>query len=153
MTRVAAIARPRSGPDQLEDLLRRLLMAVDTPPLTPEVPAVEKLLQRLVAETQSRPSPVVNPPESVGLEKMLRSFLSGQQQTRPPPRQRPIRRDWNGVVCFSCWKSGHAATRCPTLDESFPFMMSGWRAEKTPGGFIMIPPWVGTDRRRTENGD
>ena len=66
-TRVAAVTRPRSGPDQLE-----------------------KLLQCLVAETQSRPSPVVSPPESVRLEKMLRSFLSGQQQTRPPPRQRPI---------------------------------------------------------------
>ena len=24
-------------------------------------------------------------------------------------------------------------TRCPVLDESFPFMLPGWRAEKTPG--------------------
>ena len=95
--------------------------------------AVEKLLQCLVAETQSHPSPAVSPPEWVGLEKMLRSFLSGQQQTRPPHRQRPIRRDSNGNVCFSCGKSGHAATRCPTLDESFLFMMLGWRAEKTLG--------------------
>ena len=98
-------------------------MAVDTPAPIPEVPAVEKLLQRLVAETQSRPSPVVSPPELVGLEKMLRSFLSGHQPTRPPPRQRSIRWDWNGVVCFTCGKAGHAATRCPTLDESFPFML------------------------------
>ena len=82
-TRVVAVTRPRSVPDQIEDLLRRLLMAVDTPAPIPEVPAV-KLLQRLAAETQSRPSPVVSPPESVGLEKMLRSF-SGQMQTRPPP--------------------------------------------------------------------
>ena len=133
-TQVAAVTRLRSGPDQLEDLLRQLLMAVDTPAPIPEVPAVEKLLQRLVAETQSRPSPVVSPPESVGLEKMLLSFLSGQQQTRPPPRQRPIRRDWNGVVCFLCGKSGHAATRCPTLDESFPFMLPGWWVEKLRGG-------------------
>ena len=86
-TRVAAVTRPRSGPDQLEDLLRRLLMAVDTPAPIPLVPAVEKLLQCLVAETQSCPSLVVNPPESVELEKMLRSFLSEQQQRRPPPRQ------------------------------------------------------------------
>ena len=120
-TPVAVVTRPRSGPDQLEDLLRRLLMAVDTPAPISEVPAVEKLLQRLMAETQSHPPPVVSPPESVGLEKMLRSFLSGQQQTWPPSRQRPIRRDWNGVVCLSCGKSGHAATWCPTLDESFPF--------------------------------
>ena len=101
-TRVAAVTRPRSGLDQLEDLLRRLLMAVDPPAPILEVPPVEKLLQWLVTESQSRPSPVVSPPASAGLEQMLRSFLSGQQPMRPPPRQRPIRRDWNGVVCFSC---------------------------------------------------
>ena len=38
------------------------------------------------------------------------------------------------MVCFSCGKSGHAATHCPNLNESFPFMQPGWRAEKTPGG-------------------
>ena len=39
----------------------------------PEVPMVEKLLQRLVAETQSRqPTPMV-PPEPVGFENLLRS--------------------------------------------------------------------------------
>ena len=84
-TRVAAITRSRSGPDQLEDLLRRLLMVVDSPPPISEVPPMEKLLHRLVGETQCRPSPVVNPPALMGLEQMLRSFLSGQQPTRPSP--------------------------------------------------------------------
>ena len=102
-------------------------MAVATPApvpaLVPEAPAVEKLLQRLVAETQSHPSPVVSPPESMGL------------------------------VCFSCGKSGHAATRCPALDESFSFMLPGWRAEKTPGFFVMISPRVATERLHMENGD
>ena len=42
-TRVAAVTQPRSDPDQLEDLLRQLLMAVDTPAPIPEVPPVEKL--------------------------------------------------------------------------------------------------------------
>ena len=45
---------------QLEDLLRRLLLAVDPPAPIPEVSPVEKLLQRLVTETQNRPSPVVS---------------------------------------------------------------------------------------------
>ena len=149
-TQVAVITRQKSGPDQLEDLLRRILTAVNTPAPIPEVPAVQKLLQRLVGETQSHPPPAVCPPEPAGLEQMLRSFLSGQQQRqRQPPRQRPVRRDWNGVVCFSCGKSDHAATRCPNLDESFPFMQQGWRAER----FIMIPPRVVIDRRRAENGD
>ena len=37
-TQVAAVTWPRSGSDQLEDLLRRLLLAVDPPAPIPEVP-------------------------------------------------------------------------------------------------------------------
>ena len=85
---MAAVTGQKSGLDQLEDLLRRLLTAVDTPAPAPEVPAVEKLLQRLVGETQSHPPPVVSPPVPTELEQMLRSFLAGQRQRqRPLPRQ------------------------------------------------------------------
>ena len=78
------------------------------------------------------------------LEQMLRSFLDGQRRRqRPSPRQQPSRRDWTDVMCFSCGKSGHAATRCP-------FLQPGWQAEKAPGGFIMTPPQVtmGRGKRR-----
>ena len=129
-----AVTKPKSTPDQVEDLLRRLLAGMAS---VPEVLMVDKLLQHLVAETQSRqPVPVV-PPEPVGLENLLRSYLSGQQTSGQQPRQRPVRRDWNDIVCFSCGKVGHSATRCPALDESFPFMLPGWMA----------------DRRRAGNGD
>ena len=152
---VAAVTKPKSTPDQVEDLLRRLLAVMASPaPVpapVPEVPMVEKLLQRLVAETQIRqPVPVI-PPEPVGLENLLRSYLSGQQTSGQQPRQRPIRRDWNGIVCFSCGKAGHSVTRCPVLDESFPFMLPGWRADTTPGEFIIISPCVSAERRRAEN--
>ena len=60
--RVAAVTGQRSGTTQLEDLLRRFLIFVEPPALSPEVPAVEKLLQRLVTETQSRPPPVMSAP-------------------------------------------------------------------------------------------
>ena len=30
---------------------------------------------------------------------------------------------------------GHAATRCPDFNNSFPFLQQGWQKEKTPGGF------------------
>ena len=126
--RVAAVTRPNPGPDQLEDMLTRLLAGMaapaPVPALVPEVPAVEKLLTE--SSSAGRES------EPVGLEKLFRSYLSGQQPARSSTRQRPIR-DWNGVVCFSCGKSGQAATRCPALDESFPFILPGWRAESTPG--------------------
>ena len=72
---------------------------------------MEKLLQRLVADTQSRQSVAVSPPEPVGLRNLVRSYLSGQQTSGPQIRQRPIRRDRNGLGCFSCVKSGYAATQ------------------------------------------
>ena len=99
--RVAAVTKPKSPPDQLEDLLRPLLanMAapVPVPAPVPEVPTVEKLLQRLVEEKQSRHPAAVSPPEPVGLGNLFKSYLSGQQTSGPQTRQRPIRRDWNGV--------------------------------------------------------
>ena len=102
--RAAAVTKPKSTPDQVEDLLRRMLAGmaapVQVPALVPEVPTVEKLLQRLVAETQSRQPAPVSPPEPVGLGNLLRLYLSGQQTSGPQTRQRPIRRDWNGIVCF-----------------------------------------------------
>ena len=90
--RVAADTRPKPGPDQLEDILKRLLAGmgapVSVPAPVPEMPAVETLLQRLVAETQSRPPPVESPPEPVGLEKLFTSYLSGQQApTLAAPRR------------------------------------------------------------------
>ena len=59
------------------------------------------------------------------------------------------------MVCFSCGKSGHAATRFPNLNESFPFMQPGRWAEKTPGGgggggVHYDPTQVSQDRRRAE---
>ena len=56
------------------------------------------------------------------------------------------------MVCFSCGKSGHGANHCPILDDSFPFMLPGWRAEMTPAGFLMISPRMAADHRRAENG-
>ena len=101
----------------------------------PEVPMVEKL-----AETQiHQPAPMVTP-EPAGVETLLRSLLSGQRTMGQQPRQGSFRRDWIAIVCYSCGKAGHSVTHCPVLDESFPFMLPGWRTEKTPGGYIMISP-------------
>ena len=77
--RVAAVTKPKSTPDQVEDLFRRLLAGV-TPPApvqapTPEVPVVEKLLKHLVAETQIRQPASVVASESAGLESLLRSLI------------------------------------------------------------------------------
>ena len=54
-TRVAVVTGQRSGQNQLEDLLRRVISTAELPAPKPEVPDAAKLLQQLVRETQSRP--------------------------------------------------------------------------------------------------
>ena len=55
--------------------------------------------------------------EPGGLEKLLRLVLSGQQTLGQQARQRPARRSWNDLVCFSCGKAGHGANRCPWMNR------------------------------------
>ena len=51
------------------------------------------------------------------------------------------------------WSSELAATRRPTLNEAFPFMSPGWKAERAGCGYAMISPRVAAEHRRAENGD
>ena len=147
VNKVAAVTGLRSDQNQLQDLLRWIVSAVPAP--TPEISDIEKLLLQLARVPPDWPAPVVDTPVPPTLEQMLRSVLDGQrrrqrqpQRQRQPPKQRPVRRDWSDVMCFSCGKMGHAATRCPDNNDSLPFLQPGWQKEKMPGGFIMIPPRV-----------
>ena len=38
--------------------------------------------------------------------------------------------DWTTLVCFSCGRSGHGMTRCPQMDETFPFLARDDRSRK-----------------------
>ena len=106
---VAAVTIPPAAPDPLETLFRRLLPTPVVPALPPKpVPTeLERLLQRLLVEAQA-PNPV--PPVKNGI-------------TDSPDE--PIDRDWAAVVCLSCGKAGHGVSRCPKLNETFPFMLPG----------------------------
>ena len=100
--RVAAVATPQSTPDQVEVFFRRLLAstaATPAPTQKPGPPAVDQLLECLMAETQARqPAPATG---SVGLETLLQNLLSGSLAPVWQSRTGPIPRDWNMVVCFS----------------------------------------------------
>ena len=60
-TRVAAVTQPKSGLDQLEDLLRALIVSCGSPGSHTGSAPCREVVQRLVTETQSSPSPVVSP--------------------------------------------------------------------------------------------
>ena len=155
--RVVTVNKPNSSVDQMEELLKRLLAvltpAVPTPAKAPETSPMDKLDQLLLSETGKRkPAPPV-PAEPAGWETMLRTYFAEQQPSLQQPRYRPARRRWPEMKSFSCGKTGHGANRCPTLDVTFPFILPGWKAEKTQTGFLMISPKMATDRRRAENDD
>ena len=108
VVKVAAVTGLRSDQNQLQDLLRRIVSAVERPTLTPEMSDIRKMLLQLTKEQPVEPAPVVDAPVPPTLEQMLRSVIDGQRQReRPPqrqrqsPRQRLARRDWSEVICFS----------------------------------------------------
>ena len=64
------------------------------------------------------------------IETLLQDLLPGNPTSASQAESGPIRRDWATVVYFSRGKAGHGAKRCPELNETFPFMLVGWKAEK-----------------------
>ena len=140
ITRVVAVSSLKSDQNQLTDLLRRVIS--EHPATNPEISDMAKLLQQLGRGALNRPTAAVKPPVPTTLEQPSRQRLS--------PKQRPLWRDLSDVMYFSCGRMGHAATRCPDFDDSFPFLQPGWQKEKMPGGFIMIPPrgqWIAGGRK------
>ena len=143
--RVVTVNKPNSPVDQSEELLKQILAvltsAVPPPPpppaKAPELSLMDKLVQLLLLETAKSNLVPPAPAEPPGLETLLRTYLAEQQSPRQELRFRPVRRNWSDVKCFSCGKTGHSATRCLTLDVSFPFILPGWKAEKNrPGTFL-----------------
>ena len=137
--KAAAVTGLRSDQNQLQDLLQRIVSAVERPTPTPNISDIKKILLQLTREQLDEPAPVVDVPVLQTLEQILRSVLKGQrrrerqpQRQRQSPRQRPARRNWSEVICFS-GKTGHPATRCPDYNDALPFMQPGWQKEKTPG--------------------
>ena len=52
-----------------------------------------------------------------------------------PPTPRPE----SPAGCFSCGDLTHETEQCPVLDESFPFLPLGWRADRIHDEFILRP--------------
>ena len=103
-------------------MLAVLTPTVPPPARAPELSPMEKLVQLLLSET-APPTPA--PAEPPGLKTLLQTYFAEQQSPRQGLRFRQVRRNWSDVKCFSCGKTGHGATRCPTLDVTFPFILPG----------------------------
>ena len=155
--RTVTVNRPESSVDQSKDLLKKFLAiltpAVPAPARAPELSSMDKFVQLLAGRlTKHTPVPPA-PAEPMKLETMLRTYLGGKQSPSQQSRLRPVGRNWSDVKCFSCGKTGHSANRCQMLDVTFPFILPGWKAEKTLTGYLIISPKMAANRRRAENAD
>ena len=135
--------------DLLESLVQHLLPtpALSPPNVSPIPSEHEQFIQRLLGE-----EPPLRPllPERTNLtdmEILLQGLLPvGSLATEHQPRGGGGCCHESTVMCFSCGESGHPASRCPAMDDTFPFLPPGWQADWTGDGFVMRPPQKGADR-------
>ena len=77
-------------------------------------------------------------PIYIDIEILLQSMLpvgSVKEADVPPPAPRPE----SPAGCFSCNDLTHETEQCPVLDESFPYLPLGWRADRIDDEFILQP--------------
>ena len=155
VVRAVTVDKPANSVDHSSEILKKLVdMLAPGSNMTrkaTEPSALDKLVRLLRGHVVDRTPAVPVPPALPSWDTRLKSFLDMGRMPDQGLGQRPVQRDWSAVKCFSCGNTGHSAVRCPKLDITFPFMLPGWRAEKTSIGYMMISPRRAMDRNRAEN--
>ena len=110
--------------EPLEDIIRKLL----------PTPALPQLMGALCP-----PTPVAQERSAAtDLETMLLNWLPVATVTEEDAASLDPSAD-SVAGCFSCGGLTHTTDQCRTLDESFPFLPTGWQAEHIGDQFIMGP--------------
>ena len=124
--------------DVLEQIRRHLLPtpAVSPPKATP-IPSDSDLFIRRLLGTVHPVQPVVQERSRImDINIVLQSMLPVGSVTEADV-QPPAHRQESTAGCFSCGELDHATDRCPVLDESFPFLLPGWRADQMDDEFVL----------------
>ena len=141
--------------ETLEDIIRRLLPTPALlPPQADPIPSDRDLLIQRLMGTVYPPEPVAQERSAVTeLETMLLNWLPvGTVMEENAVLPNPSADSAEG--CFSCGVLTHTTDQCRTLDESFPFLPTGWQAERIGEQFILGPgPPVRPQSQQMGNAD
>ena len=134
----APAASPETG--NWEDIIRKLLPtpALPPPPAVPIPSDRDALIQQLMGAL-CPPMPVARERSpATALETMLLNWLPVGAVTEEDAAS-PDPSEDSAKGCFSCGELTHTTDQCRTLDESFPFLTTGWQVEHIGDQFILGP--------------
>ena len=124
--------------------------AMSPPRATPTPSEHDQLIRRLLGKDHPEQPLLLERSSFRDMEILLQSLLPVGSPAMEQPRP-TVHHNRSTVVCFSCGESGHAASRCPTLGEVFPFLPAGWRADRAGDGFVLRSPRKVADRHQAGN--
>ena len=148
---------PAASPETetLEDIIWKLLQTPALPP--PQaipIPSDRDLLIQQLMGAICPPKPVAQERSAVTeLETMLLNWLPvGTVTEEDAASPNPSADSAEG--CFSRGILTHTTDQCQTLDESFPFLPTGWQAERIGDQFILgLGPQAGPQSQQMGNAD
>ena len=132
------IRTPLPETESLEDIIGKML-PTPTPlkTLKEPIPSDRDILVQRLLGILAPSNPVVQNRSAVtDLATVLLNWLpvgTVKEDTAVSPRSLAVSVD----RCFSCGTLTHTTENCRTLDESFPFLPIGWRAERVGDEFIL----------------
>ena len=136
---------PAGSPETetVEDIIKKLLPTPAPPPLQAvPIRSDRDLLIRQLMEAICPPTPVAQERSpTTYLETLLLNWLPVGTVTEEDVASPDLSSD-SVEGCFSCGGLTHTTDQCRTLDESFPFLPTGWQAEHIGDKFILgpVPP-------------
>ena len=141
--------------ETVENIIKKLLPTPAPPPLqaVPIRSDQDLLIQQLMEAIRPPTSVAQERSPTTDLETLLLNWLpvgtvTEEDVASPDPSSDSVK------GCFSCGGLTHMTDQCRTLDESFPFLPTGWQAEHIGDKFILGPgPPPSPQGQQTGNAD
>ena len=134
--------------------MRRLLPKPTVPPpKAAPIPSDRELLIQHLLGTILPPLPVIQERSHLtDMEIALQNLLPvGSVTAEDVSSSEHLPESLEG--CFSCGVWTHMTDQCQTLDESFPFLPTGWQADHIEDEFLLRPGLEGPSSQPTGNAD